>query len=312
MPSRRLGKKALRRLLETGQRVGVDILPRHFYSQIPDLRALRTTSAWRRPYRLTAVQGTDLDAQLAWFRTTCPPEVRTTLGGRRILDEAERLNGAQGYGPVEAELLYCVVAARRPQRLVQIGAGVSTAVAQMAASDHGVDLDITCVDPFPTRYLTERASAGELRLRQSPVQELDPSFVDDLRAGDVLFVDSTHTVSPGSDVNFIVLELLPRLRRGVLVHFHDIMLPFDYSPRILSDDLFFWSETALVAAYLTDNPRVTIRLCCAMLHRERLAEARQVLPAYAHPLETTDGLAEARATGAFPSALWLEILRDPA
>jgi predicted O-methyltransferase YrrM len=309
---RELGKRVLRRMFELGQRAGVDILPRHFYSEIPDIRQMRSDSTWRRPYGLESVLGTDLDDQLAWFAETCPPALTRDLRSKQIRETACRENGAVGYGPVESELLYCVVAARRPRRMIQVGAGVSTAIARRAAREHGLELELTCIDPFPTDYLRGEAARGAIDLIAEPVQRVEPARFAALAAGDILFVDSTHTVKPGSDVNFIVLEVLPRLAPGVLVHFHDIMLPFDYGPGILDSDIFFWSETVLVAAYLSDNPRIAIRLCCSMVHHARRAEAQPLLPAYDTALETENGLARDGATGAFPSSLWLEVLHDPA
>ena len=134
----------------------------------------------------------------------------------------------------------------------------------------------------------------------------------DLGPGDILFVDSTHTVSVGSDVNYVILEVLPRLRAGVLVHFHDITMPYDYAPTVLSRDLFFWTESVLVHAYLADNPRFRILAACALLHDRARNRLQQVVPTYSAPLPTERGLAADDAEGTYPSSLWLEVVADPA
>lgn len=103
---------------------------------------------------------------------------------------------------------------RAPRRIIQVGAGASTWVALRAAQDTGDDVDITCVDPFPTDYLERLRARGLINLRDVPVQALASSELASLGPGDLLFVDSTHTVSPGSDVNFLILEILPRLAKG--------------------------------------------------------------------------------------------------
>jgi hypothetical protein len=157
-----------------------------------------------------------------------------------------------------------------------------------------------------------RASAdGRITLLDTPVQAIPPADVSRLTAGDVLFIDSTHTVSPGSDVSYVILEVLPRLATGVLVHFHDITMPYDYTPTLLSSDLFFWSESVLLHAYLADNPRFEIRLGGAMLHDAALDRVRQIIPTYDPPLATHRGLASGTQTGLFPSAMWLEVVRPP-
>jgi len=305
------GKARLRGAFEIGQRFGVDVLPRHFYSEIPDIRALKRNRSWQRPHSLVGVAGADIDQQLQWLREICPPEVASRLPSLELQRRAGEANGALGYGPIEADLLYCFVRKHAPFRMIQVGAGASTWVALQAVRDAGKDIDITCVDPFPTEFLTQLSVAGSIKLRDVPVQELDPVELSDLGAGDVLFVDSTHTVSPGSDVNHLILEVLPRLAKGVFVHFHDVTIPYDYAPHLLSDDLFFWTESVLLHALLIDNPRFEIRFGCAMVHDAALERAQEILPTYGSPLRTKCGLAVGDEGGVFPSSMWLEVVADP-
>jgi predicted O-methyltransferase YrrM len=305
-------KLRLRALFEIGQRVGVDILPRHFYSEIPDIRTLKNNRAWQRPYSLAGVRGIDVDRQLTWLRTVCPPALASRLAALHLQQQAADANEAVGYGPIESDLLYCIVHTLKPRRMIQVGAGASTWVALKAADDAGADIEITCVDPFPTRFLTALRSEGRIRLRHRPVQELPVEELADLAPGDILFVDSTHTVSAGSDVNYVILEVLPKLRKGTLVHFHDITMPYDYPPSILSKDLFFWTESVLLHAYLADNPRFELRAGCALLHERALSEVQEIIPTYTRPMRTEHGLAVSdRDAGAYPTSLWLEVVADP-
>lgn len=303
------GKARLRSLFEAGQRMGVDVLPRHFYSEIPDIRALRADRRWQRAYSLAGVSGTDVDAQLRWLRGICPPELADTLPTLGLYQYAAEENGAVGFGPVETDLLYCFVRTRTPRRMIQIGAGASTAVVLRAIADAGAEIDLTCVDPFPTGYLKRLAAQGTITLRDVAVQELASAELAALGPGDVLFIDSTHTVSPGSDVNYLILEVLPRLAKGVFVHFHDVTIPYDYMPSVLSRDLFFWSESVLLHAYLADNYRFEIRLGCALIHDRALDRAQQIIPTYDHPMKTDRGVAV--ADGDFPASIWLEVVDDP-
>jgi hypothetical protein len=305
-------KDRLRTVFEAGQRVGLDVLPRHFYSEIPDVRGLKNDRSWQRPYSLVGVQGADVETQLEWLRTVCPPELASKLRGLDLHARAGIANGAVGYGSVESDLLYAVVRTVKPTRMTQIGAGASTWVTLRAAEDSGTGIQITCVDPFPTGFLTTLRDQDKISLRDVPVQDVPVNDLVDLGPGDILFIDSTHTVSVGSDVNYLILEVLPRLRTGVLVHFHDITMPYDYTPTVLSHDLFFWTESVLLHAYLADNPRFRIRAACALLHDRAREQLQQIMPTYSDPLPTERGLAANDAEGTYPSSLWLEVVADPA
>lgn len=305
------GKAQLRTVFETGQRFGVDVLPRHFYSQIPNIRALKGDRSWQRPYSMVGIAGRDVEQQLAWLRKVCPSEVAATLPPMDLQQEAAKANGALGYGPVESDLLYCVVRTLAPKRMIQVGAGASTWVSLKAAADAGHSIEITAVDPFPTDYLSTLSNEGKITLRHQPVQAVDPTELARLEPGDILFIDSTHTVSSGSDVNHMILEVLPRLPKGVLVHFHDITMPYDYSPRILSGDLFFWNETVLLQAYLTDNPRFEIRAAMALLHDRAVERVQEIIPTYTKPTPLDRGLQVGDGDGQYPSSLWLEVVADP-
>ena len=297
------GKLMARRAFESGQRLGIDVLPRHFYSQIPDIKELRSTDHWRRPRSLVGIEGTAIEDQRAFVRECCTPEIVQRLHGRDIHAEACNANGASGYGPIEAAFLYCMIAVRRPQRVVQVGAGVSTAVVLTAAAEAGYDVELVCVDPYPTGYLLDGARQGHIELIDRPVQLVDPAILSDLGPGGLLFIDSTHTVKVGSDVNYVVLEVLPRLGESQLVHFHDITLPYDYAPSILENDLFFWNETALVAAFLVGNSRFRLLASLSMIHHEDPDALREVLPWY-EPVSQAGGLSV--GLGHFPSSAYLE------
>lgn len=286
---RELVKKGAHVAFRLGQRAGFDLLPRHFYSAVPDLRALAATTSWRDPSPMTGVRGTDLDEQVAELETWFTEAVLARIRERDPYEHATAANGAIGFGPAEAQMLHAWIATRRPRRVLQIGAGVSTAVVLDAASRHGVDVEVICVDPYPTRMLQTLAAQGAIRLVAEPAQTAPIEVLTDLEAGDLLFVDSTHTVKPGSEVNRIILEVLPRLRRGVVVHFHDITFPYDYQRDVLEAAIFFWTESTLLHAFLVDNARVRVLVSGSMLQYAREADLRRVLPRF-DPRVSVQGL----------------------
>lgn len=298
------GKAMLHGLFAVGQRFGVDVLPRHFYSQIPNLARLRDQTGWRAPMSMAGVQGRDLDGQIAFAAGCVTPERTALFAGRDVHAEAVATNGSDGgYGPVEAQFLYAFIQAKAPRRVIQVGCGVSTAVIEAAAKDAGRTVDILCIDPYPTDFLRRRQAAGGIRLLAEPAQSVDLATFEALEDGDLLFIDSTHAVTAGSEVNRLVLEVLPRLNPGVFVHFHDIYFPYDYPRRLLSQDLFFHAESTLVHAFLAGNSGYRIEASLSMLHYGATDVMRTWFTGY-DPQGNEDGLAA--PTGQhFPSALWL-------
>jgi predicted O-methyltransferase YrrM len=295
-------KHLLSRLFVTGQRFGIDLLPRHFYSEIPDIGKLRSTDWWRKPSAMAGVAGADPDAQLDYVRALFGADLGRDLAARDIHEFACARNRSEGFGRVEADVLYAFIVSAKPERIVQIGCGVSTAICLAAAEAAGYVPHITCVEPYPSAFLREQAAAGNIALIRDGVERIAPSCVDDLQAGDFLFVDSTHTLGPAGEVSRIILELLPRLAPGVLVHFHDIYFPYDYPGEIIANPQFFPHESALLHAFLAFNSRFEILASLSMLHHARQAELKTILPNYA-PAPYEHGLR--LGPGHFPSSTYL-------
>lgn len=294
-------KLLLRSAFELGQRIGFDILPRHFYSEIPDIRVLRKTEQWKKPRSFAGIQS-DIDSQAAWAEEITSG-FRKNLKNFGIHKAAVAMNGSsEGYGEAEADFLYCFVRAKRPARILQIGCGVSTAVCLIAAKDAGYTPLITCIEPYPTAFLKRECEAGRLQLVEKKLEDAGAESATLLGAGDLFFVDSSHTLAPAGEVNLIILEMLPKLATGVYAHFHDIHFPYDYSPDTLSTALFFFHETALLYAFLLMNPEFEIAASLAMLHHLRLSDLLRFFPDM-NPREFDEGLT--RKAGQYPSSIYL-------
>lgn len=298
-------KRLLRRAFEAGQRAGFDLLPRHFYSQIPTIGELRASSAWRSPHDMSFIAGADRSSQLSFLKACCTPEIVARVP-RDLYERACDTNGAVGFGPMEARFLYCFVASCRPSRIVQVGSGVSALVVLEAADAFDHEVDLICIDPHPTKCLAHASRAGRITLIAEKAQQVDRRQFLDLKEGDLLFVDSTHTVKPGSEVNQIILDVLPALTDGVYVHFHDILFPYDYSPTILETDLFFWSETALLHAFLIHNSRFTLRLAMSLIHHQAPEALAELFPDYRPARFDAGLLSSSLGSMHFPSSAYLE------
>ena len=131
----------------------------------------------------------------------------------------------QGWFPrLDAAVAYAMVRGRRPHRIVEVGSGHSTRFLVRAVRDSGLDVHITCIDPAP------RASLDRLDVehRPRPVGAADIALFNGLEPGDMVFIDSSHILMPGSDADFLINVVWPTLPTGVIVHIHDVFLPDDY------------------------------------------------------------------------------------
>jgi predicted O-methyltransferase YrrM len=161
------------------------------------------------------------------------------------------------FGYTSACLLHAMVRTRRPARIVEIGAGMSTLVFLSALGANGAGT-LVSVDPNPSSFLSALDVADHV-IVNSPVQEVSSSIFDD---ADFVFVDSSHVVRTGGDVNTIYLDVLPRLRSGTTVHVHDVYLPFEY-PKTYSErerSRYFWNEQYILQAFLAMNDSYRIDL----------------------------------------------------
>ncbi len=134
----------------------------------------------------------------------------------------------QGWFPrLDAAAAYAMVCRAQPRRILEVGSGHSTRFLARAIRDQKLPTELTCIDPAP------RAALKGLRVRwiRSLLQEAPPSCFEELRAGDILFIDSSHVLMPGTDVDHILNGILPALPQGILVHFHDVFLPDAYPER---------------------------------------------------------------------------------
>lgn len=273
-------------------RVGLLVVPDHYYASVPNPHRLEDRlDEWAYASDLPGID-VDLDAQLERLAAVCDPH-REEFRGNPAYERATDRGYGDGYDYVDAQLLYAFVRERQPRRVVEVGSGVSTYVVDRAgernAEDGGRRPEITCVEPNPAPALRELAAGSPaVELREERVQAVDRSPFAELDPGDLLFVDSTHTVAPGSDANYLLLEVLPRLPDGVLVHVHDVFFPYDYAPDTLRT-VFHWSETSLLRALLVGNDDLSIEFCLSHLHHERPDALGELFPEY-EPQPTDRGL----------------------
>ena len=230
--------------------------PGHFYSPIPSLGDVRADEA-----RIFAVPAGDLpgidlreDAQLALmsefkrYYDEQPFPAHPTPERRYYFE-----NGAYSYS--DAIVLYCMIRHARPRRIIEVGSGHSSCVT-LDTNDLFFDGRIVCtlIEPYPEllQSLLRPEDAERVELLLQRVQDVPLARFRALEAGDILFVDSTHVSKAGSDVNYIVFEILPVLAPGVFVHFHDVFHPFEYPKEWIFAGRT-WTEAYLLRAFLQFN-----------------------------------------------------------
>ncbi len=147
----------------------------------------------------------------------------------------------------DAEVLYSMIRRFTPARIIEVGSGHSTRMARQAIMDSGGSAELISVDPDPR---LEVAGFADVIHRQ-PFEMMEASQLTSLlRSGDILFIDSSHEIATGNDVVFALLKIIPALSPGVLIHIHDIFLPYDYPESWIFDRKFGWTEQYLVQALL--------------------------------------------------------------
>jgi hypothetical protein len=279
---RGLGRRAALEALEfASRRLGRRLVRDDFYSPVPELDALP-------PEELrSAMAGIRFDSaeQLRYLSDALAP----FLTELEIPDHGEPgelflRNGFYEAG--DAETLYAIVRERRPARVLELGSGFSTHLIARALAANGSGSH-RVFDPYARAEIDTLAQVT----RRSANEIADEEFAR-LERGDVLFVDSTHIVKIGSEVNRIVLDALPLLAPGVAVHFHDIFLPWDYPHGFFTRLGMFLNEQYLLQAFLAMNPGYRVLLAMSAVGR-------------LHPAEVAELIPSVRA-GAAPCAFWIE------
>lgn len=157
------------------------------------------------------------------------------------------------FGAGDAELYYLLIRNRKPKRIIEIGSGYSTQLSMLALEKNkveGTDCALTCIEPFEMPFLDTIHGATVIRKR---VEIISLDLFKSLEADDILFIDSSHIIRPGNDLLFIYFQILPMLKKGVLIHIHDIFTPRHYPQEWLTKKMRFWNEQYLLEAFLYNN-----------------------------------------------------------
>jgi len=250
------------------ERLGLQVVLKTYYSPIPDLRRL-PAGVWETRDELRGIT-LDLDAQMSFVESELAPHIARVAWGKDVGAGHSYDPGNDSYSLADARILYAMVRQLRPRQIVELGSGQTTRVMAQACRENaseGHEVRLRAFDPFPTAV--DDSLPGLAELSRTKAQDVSDEIFTELRSGDILFVDTTHTVKIASDVNDIVLRVLPLLQRGVLVHVHDIFLPYEYPRFFFADYGLYWAEQYLLQAFLAFNSDFAVSCAVHALIRER-------------------------------------------
>ncbi len=253
----------------------------HPASPIPDLEEVEKRAASIYRTGVSEIPGVDLntDAQLALldslgaYRGEMPHWERATEGCRYTFDN-------YFFTGTDAILLYSLLRHYRPRRVVEVGSGFSSAVMlDTREAFPEIGTEFTFIEPNPARLhsLLKEDDRRRCTIIEKPLQDVGLSPFVDLRENDMVFVDTSHQMKVGSEVLYLLFEILPRLKPGVLVHFHDVFWPFEY-PREWIEVGRSWNESYGLRAFLQYNDSFEVAFWASYLGNVHRAAMKQKMP----------------------------------
>jgi len=283
-------------------RLGLNIAKRKdYYSTLPVIAELREhRERWDRP---SSLAGVDVDPSAMAKRLEVLADRWEGEFGEVAGDYLA--NTRRGFGPgypeFDARTLYYVLREHKPRRYLEVGSGLSTYYASLAQARNaaeGSPLHITCIEPYPFDALR---TLPDFDLVEGMVQDTPLERFEELEAGDVLFIDSSHALKIDSDVAYLMLEVLPRVKPGVLVHIHDVPFPFN-TPYPSGTWLFgerwpvYWNEAMVVQAFLAFNTSFEVLLSVPLIRHHDEDFLTRRFPDYVPVADDPNP----------PSSLWLQ------
>jgi hypothetical protein len=282
--------RLIKRIAETGDgtdeclQYGFLPMPVHFYSPVPEISDLEQRRIWDRRSDLAGLdlkiseQLDKLENLGRQFGSEC--QWAHHSGG----DATKFSTDNSGFSFGCAASTHSIIRAHKPRKVIEIGSGSSSRVIAAALRANltggGDAADYCVIDPYPNETLTK--VLGISSIVRSRVELTEIERFQALEENDVLFVDSGHTVRIGGDVNFLILDVLANLKPGVIVHFHDIPMPYEYSETYSKNPSFrmFWTESYLLQAFLAFNDSFEIVLSMNFLMRDHASAFASAFPFY--------------------------------
>lgn len=250
-------KTLVRSLLESRNVVFVKFWPPgHFYSPIPDLHSidLKSTNIFDTSTKDIPSIKFNKDAQIQLAKAFSKLYSDLPFSDEKV-EQLRYFLDNQFYSYGDGIILYSFLRHFIPKRIIEIGSGYSS-VLMLDTNDLFLKktVDFTFIEPFPERLLSllSESDQSRVKIEKKYLQDVKLTTFESLEANDILFVDSSHVAKINSDVLYIIFEILPRLKKGVIIHFHDILWPFEY-PKAWLKGGRAWNEAYFLRAFLQNN-----------------------------------------------------------
>ncbi|WP_455925519.1 class I SAM-dependent methyltransferase [Pseudomonas putida] len=242
------------------QAEGLNVTPANFYSSTPSIAEIAASFEYTEaqpPYLECGLfHAQALRDELAGLVDYAAEFAPAEHGDKETCTSYFWKNGQ--FTCADATAYYAYIRRIRPRTIVEIGSGFSSLIALEALGRNGAGR-LRCIEPFPRPFIKSLGAAGHLELQEMVAQHLTAEALNAmLEDGDILFIDSTHTVKTGSDCVHLYLRLLPKITRKIFVHVHDVFLPFGLPKSWLIDHQIYWTEQYLLLALMIDNPRTRL------------------------------------------------------
>lgn len=256
---------------------GLHLVPNHFYFPIPDTRELNANpDLWSRESELAGVD-LNIETQLRFTRQIFPLYQKEydqfPQGPSPDLTpyQFHFMNGM--FDGLDALVLYCMVRHFKPRRILEVGSGWSSRVSAQAALQNG-NTQLVCIEPYPDEIL-KAGFPGLTSLIPKKVEQVELAVFEQLEENDILFIDTSHVIKTAGDVNYLYLEVIPRLKNGVVIHIHDIFLPYEYWKNWVTEELRFWDEQYLLQSFLAFNASFSVLFANTYMRTKYPDELRQ-------------------------------------
>ena len=168
------------------------------------------------------------------------------------------MNGAFEW--MDARLLHYFLQKNKPKKIIEIGSGNSTLLTYNTKIMFNLNVEIICIEPYPSAYLKEMHKQGKITLLEKKLENIGLELFESLDKNDILFIDSSHVLKLDSDVMYYFTKIFPLLKKNVLVHIHDIFFPYDYPLAWLKEGRF-WNEQYFLYTFLQYNTKFKIKFC---------------------------------------------------
>jgi hypothetical protein len=280
----RIDSIIFKKLFTLWERLGFHITRNHFYEPIPDTRMLKD-DLWQKTSELV---GIDINEEsqinlLSMFSSEFKEEYESFPRNKTSLPYQYYVNNGT-IESVDGEILYCMIRHFKPKKIFEIGSGNSTylsahAILKNKEEDNDYKCELVAIEPYPNDIL-KVGFPGLSKLIPKKVQDIPVSEFKKLLENDILFIDSSHVLKIGSDVQYEYLEILPRLNKGVIVHVHDIFLPSEYPKEWALKNYIFWTEQYLLQAFLAFNDSFEVLWAGSYMHLRHPDKLEKVFSSY--------------------------------